>query len=147
MHEVVGRADQWGVCAATFVVWKYVSDDTFSDFKAGLLGFGQDAFERVVDSPDALADLPAIQAIAAGQLDPFAINGEAIDAAAAVAYERRTADADAFWDALHAVPAEAWNEESPPAVRWSGRFGSPGDVERIPGELSRLHALFNATTR
>ena len=142
--RVVGRADQWGVCAATFVVWKYLSDDTFSDFKAGLLGLGQNAFERVVDSADALADVPVIQAIAAGQLDPFAVSGGAIDAAAAEAYERRTGDADAFWEALQALPANAWNEAPSPAEPWSGKFGSPEDAERIPVELPRLHALFNS---
>lgn len=141
--KVVGRAHQWGVCAATVVVWKYVSDDTFSDFKVGLLGLGQDAFDRVVDSPDALADVPVIQAIAAGQLDPFAVHGGAIDVAAAEAYERRTGDEEAFWEALPALPAEAWNDKPSPAEPWDGWFG-PEDIGRIPVELPRLHALFNS---
>ncbi|MGI5238730.1 DUF4240 domain-containing protein [Dactylosporangium sp. CA-139066] len=115
--KVVGRVHQWGVCAATFVVWKYLSDDTFSDFKAGLLGLGRDAFERVVAVPDALADVPVIQAIAAGQVDRFALHGEAIGAAAAEAYERRTDDADAFWEALEALPAEAFRGQERSAVQ------------------------------
>jgi hypothetical protein len=146
--RVVRRAHQWGVCAATFVVCGYLSDDTFSDFKAGLLGLGQDASERVVDSPDALTDLPVIRAVAAGLLDRFAVSGEAIDAAAPEAYERLTGDADAFCEALQALPTDVWHEEEPPpAVPWSGRFGSPEDTERIPAELPRLHALFNSATR
>src|ERR1700748_1568063 len=52
------RAHQWRVCASAFLIWNYISDDGFSDFKAGLVGLGQDAFEQVVADPDALADHP-----------------------------------------------------------------------------------------
>src|SRR5512142_3395867 len=55
------RAHQWKVCAAAFVIWGYISDDGFSDFKAGLVALGRDTFERVVVDADALADLPLVQ--------------------------------------------------------------------------------------
>jgi hypothetical protein len=136
------RAHQWRACASAFLIWNYISDDGFSDFKAGLVGLGQDAFEQVVADPDALADHPMVRAIAAGRVDRFALAGEAIQFAACQAYERRTDDADAFWEALDSQPAEAADGEDKPAVPWSGRFGSPEDAAQIPLRLPRLHALF-----
>src|ERR1700722_15111491 len=102
--RTASRAHQWRVCASAFLIWNYISDDGFSDFKAGLVGQGQDAFEQVVADPDVLADHPMVQAIAAGQVDRFALAGEAIQFAASHAYERCTDDADAFWEALNSQP-------------------------------------------
>lgn len=62
-------AHQWTVCAAAFVIWNYLSDDAFSDFKAGLIGLGRDTFERVVTDPEVPADHPMVRAIAAGEID------------------------------------------------------------------------------
>jgi hypothetical protein len=140
--QTESRAHQWRVCAAAFLIWNYISDDAFSDFKAGLVGLGQDAFEQVVADPDALADHPMVRAIAAGQVDRFALVGEAIHFAASRAYERYTDDADDFWEALDSQSAEAAAGEDKSAEPWSGRFGSPEDAAHIPLRLPRLHALF-----
>jgi hypothetical protein len=129
--RTASRAHQWRVCASAFLIWNYISDDGFSDFKAGLVGLGQDAFERAVADPDVLADHPMVRAIAAGQVDRFALAGEAIQFAASRAYERCTDDADAFWEALDSQPAEAAGCEDRPAEPWSGRFGGPEDAARI----------------
>lgn len=141
-RQTESRAHQWRVCASAFLIWNYISDDGFSDFKAGLVGLGQAAFEQVVADPDALADHPMVRAIAAGQTDRFALVGEAIQFAASKAYERGTDDADAFWEALDDQPAQAAGGEDEPGEPWDGRFGSPEDAARIPLELPRLHALF-----
>ena len=138
--QTASRAHQWEVCAAAFLVGNYVSDDSFSDFKAGLVGLGQDAFEQVVAEPDALADHPIVRLIAAGKADRFALAGEAIQFAASQAYERRTGDADEFWEALEAQPDT--NGEDTSGEAWSGRFGGPEDAAQIPLRLPRLHALF-----
>jgi hypothetical protein len=140
--RTASRAHQWAVCASAFVIWNYISDDSFSDFKAGLVGLGQETFEQVVADPDLLAGHPMVQAIAAWHVDRFALAGEAIQFAAAGAYERGTDDADAFWEALARQPAEAAGAEDRPGEPWSGRFGSPEDAARIPLRLPRLHALF-----
>jgi hypothetical protein len=142
--RAVGRAHQWRMCAAAFVIWGYISDDGFSDFKAGLVGLGRDTFERVVVDADALADLPLVQAAAAGQTERFVLAAEAIHSAAAQAYERRTGDAEAFWDALDSLPAQDEKGEPPGGEPWSGRFGSPEDAAQILVQLPRLHELFAA---
>lgn len=130
------------LCAAAFVIWGYISDDGFNDFKAGLVGLGRDTFERVVADADTLADLPPVQAAAAGRSDRIVLAAEAIDSAAATAYGRRTGDDDAFWDVLDSLPPD--DDEYGPRTgeRWSGRFGSPEDAARIPVRLPRLHDLF-----
>ena len=140
--RAIGRADQWAVCAAAFVIWHYISDDTFSDFKAGLVGLGQDAFERVVTDPDELADHPMVRAIAAGKVDRFALSGGGIESAAPRAYERLSDDEDAFWEALENQPTDTSPEEEPTGGLWSGEFGDPDDAAQIPVRLPRLHALF-----
>ncbi|MFI7517580.1 DUF4240 domain-containing protein [Micromonospora echinofusca] len=53
--RVAGRAHQWDLCAAAYVIWGYISDDSFSDFKAGLVGLGREAFEQAVADADALS--------------------------------------------------------------------------------------------
>ena len=143
--RTASRAHQWPVCASAFLIWNYISDDGFSDFKAGLVGLGHDAFEQVVADPDVLADHPMVRAIAAGQVDRFALAGESIQFAASQAYERCTRDADAFWEALDSQPVEAAGGEDKPAEPWSGRFGSPEDAAHIPLRLPRLHALFTSS--
>jgi len=139
----VGRANTWDLCAAAFVIWGYISDDGFSDFKAGLVVLGRDAFERFVTDADALADLPLVQAVAAGRTERFVLSAEAVQYVAAQAYERRTGDAEAFWGALDSLPDD---QECEPTTgeRWSGRFGRPEDAARIPVRLPRLHELFAA---
>jgi hypothetical protein len=137
--QAVSRAEQWELCAACWLILDYVSDDTFSDFKAALIGLGQTTFDQVVAEPDALADHPAVRAIAAGpSLDVF--EGESIQFAAAKAYSRKSGDSDAFWDALAELPKPATETEP----KWSGHFGSREDAARIPARLPRLHALFAA---
>jgi Protein of unknown function (DUF4240) len=142
--RVVRRAHQWKVCAAAFVIWGHISDDGFSDFKAGLVTLGRDTFERVVLDADTLADIPLIQAAAAGQADRFVLAAETIYYAASRAYERRSGDAEAFWDALDSLPMQDEEDQARAIEPWSGRFGSPEDAAQIPAGLPRLHELFAA---
>ncbi|MEV0716609.1 DUF4240 domain-containing protein [Asanoa sp. NPDC050611] len=140
--RATGRADQWGLCAAAYLIWDHLSDDAFMDFKGGLVGLGQEAFERAVADADSLADHPTIQAIAARRIEPFTLSGEAIGSAAARAYTNRTGDDDAFWEALDAYEPTRQEADEPAGEAWDGRFGGAGDVARIPSRLPRLHALF-----
>jgi hypothetical protein len=103
-------------CAAAFVIRGYISDDGFSDFKAGLAGLGRDTFERAVVDADALAELPLIQAAAAGQTERFVLAAEAIQHAASQAYERRTGDAEAFGDALDGLSVQDKGDAGEPLV-------------------------------
>lgn len=137
------RAHKWGMCAAAFVIWNYISDDTFSDFKGGVIGLGQAAFEQIVADPDLLADHPMVRAIAAATIDPFTLGAEAIQFAASYAYQRRTDDdADGFWEAAESYHATNPDDDEAPGERWSGGFGNADDAAQIPLRLPRLHALF-----
>jgi hypothetical protein len=40
------RLEHWEVCAACWLIAGYISDDTFTDFKAGIIALGRPAFER-----------------------------------------------------------------------------------------------------
>jgi hypothetical protein len=143
--RAVARAHQWTVCAAAFVIWKHLTDDSFSDFKAGLVGLGEETFEQTVTDPDGLAGHPLVQAIAAGQVDQFTLSGESIQSAAPQAYERLTDDADAFWEALDTQPEDTRHDTPAPDDQWSGH-GSADDAAQIPQRLPRLHALFGPST-
>lgn len=142
-ERMAARSHQWAVCAAAYVIWGYISDDSFTDFKAGLVGLGREAFEQVVADADTLADHPMVQAIAAGQIDRFALPAEAIHFAASEACEQRSGNAEAFWDALEVGIDDVGDEDgSAVSERWSGRFGEAGDLARIRPRLTRLVVLF-----
>ena len=133
-QQVVREADQWELCAACFLISGYLSDDGFTDFTAGLVALGREAFTAVVSNPDSLADLPVVEAIAEGEASPFSLHGESMMYAAANAYAAKTGDDEEFWDHRD-------RETSRPARNWSGVFG-PADAPAIPVRLPRLYALF-----
>ena len=75
------------------------SDDSFIDFRAGLIAQGRDWYEQAMTSPDSLAGHPAV----AGAGHPLADNPlfyEEVNYAASRAFERVSGDENAFWDAL-----------------------------------------------
>ena len=44
--DVITRVDTWDTCAACWIIeYGLLSDDGFSDFRAGLVGLGRTAFE------------------------------------------------------------------------------------------------------
>lgn len=141
-QRAAARAHQWALCAAAYVIWDYISDDGFSDFKAGLVGLGEEAFTQVVAVPDSLAEHPMVLAIASGKISRFSFAAEAVQFAAATAYGRVTGDEEAFWEALHESVAREDRHGGDQRDRWSGRFGSAEDAELIPVRLPRLYALF-----
>jgi hypothetical protein len=59
------RVDTWLMWdAANMVMDDHCSTDSFFYFQPWLVGLGRTSFERVAADPDALADVPAIRAIA-----------------------------------------------------------------------------------
>lgn len=136
-RRTFARADQWEVCAAAYVIHDYLSDDSFTDFKAGLVALGRDDFELAVTTPDALADLPLVQAIAAGRADRFVLSAEQLFFAACAAYGEGVGDD--YW--------ERTKEDDFDLNPWNGGFGSPEDGAAIPRRLPRLNALFQRVTR
>lgn len=77
------------------------SDDSFSDFRAGLIAQGRDWYQKAAASPDSLADHPAV-AGAAGRPWDSPLFYEQVNYAASYAFQRLSDDEDAFWDALEA---------------------------------------------
>lgn len=135
LSQATQRVNTWEICAACYLICGYLSDDGFTDFKAGLVGLGGAAFDRVTAAPDDLADLAVVKAIAAGDASPFTVHGELILYSAADAYESRAGDLTAYWQAL-----ESLGTVDQAGGEWSGRFG-PADGPEIPVRLPRLYAL------
>lgn len=96
VHLAVYRWDMW---AAAYLIGGGCSDDSFMDFRAGLIAQGRDWYRRAAASPDSLADHPAV-AGAIGRPWDNPLFYEEVNYAASYAFERVTGDEHAFWDAL-----------------------------------------------
>ena len=136
-EHALGRAFQWNLWAAAELIWGWTSDDTFSGFRAGLVGLGREAFERVVADPDSLADHPLVQRIARGEVTTEILYMEALENVASEAYERVTGDEDGFWDAADQHDPPDSDDEGSPGERFD--LSDPAEVRR---RLPRLVALF-----
>jgi hypothetical protein len=102
LHEAVYRWDVW---AAAYLIGGGCSDDSFMDFRAGLIGLGRHWYERVAAAPDALAGHPlALGAASAAGLEE-ALFSEEIAYAAMRAYERQTGVDGSFYAAQDAFAA------------------------------------------
>ncbi|MEI5006890.1 DUF4240 domain-containing protein [Streptomyces sp. PmtA] len=53
---------RWDVRAAAYVIGRGCSDDSFMDFRAGLIALGRAWYERAIGPPDSLADHPEVRA-------------------------------------------------------------------------------------
>ena len=52
-----GRAYNWELWAAAYIIGGGCSDDSFSDFRSTLISMGRQTFERALASPQTLADM------------------------------------------------------------------------------------------
>ena len=117
--------------AAAYLINGGCSDDGFDYFRGWLVAQGRTVFEAALVDPDSLAALFGPDA--EGDVD-----GEDVLAAASIAYERVTGDADGFWTALEAV------EDSPEQLDPSRRsfdFDFEDDAE-MRARLPRLAEVF-----
>jgi hypothetical protein len=97
MHRALYRRDLW---AAAYLIGGGCSDDSFIDFRAGLIAQGHDWYHKAA-APDSLADHPAV----AGARHPRCDNPlfyEEVNYAASAAFQRLSGDEQVFWDALAA---------------------------------------------
>ncbi|GAA2148559.1 DUF4240 domain-containing protein [Actinomadura napierensis] len=136
--ELEALVKRWDVWAAAYLIGGGCSDDAFSVFRAGLIALGHDWFERAVRLPDALADHPAVT----GTIEELdrPIFYEAFQFAASSAYERRSGDGDAFWEALQA------REEAAEAIGHDmGEDFDFDDSAEMHRCLPRLASLFLPT--
>jgi len=66
VHAAVYRWDLW---AAAYLIGGGCSDDSFIDFRAGLIAQGRQWYQKAVASPDSLADHPAVTGTPGGSAD------------------------------------------------------------------------------
>jgi len=128
--------NRWDVWAAAYLINGGCGDDSFIDFRTGIITLGRDWHSRVVDNPDALADHPAIREVAAGRsadfLFPEAVNYVAVDA-----FEEITGDDHAYYDAV-----EESEDQSGPGESEMGENFDFDDPEQMRRRLPRLVGMF-----
>jgi len=96
MHDALYRYDLW---AAAYLIRGGCSDDSFIDFRAGLIAQGRDWYEQAMTSPDSLAGHPAV----AGAGHPLADNPlfyEEVNYAAVLCIRSGQRRRGRVWDAL-----------------------------------------------
>lgn len=116
------RGDLW---AAAYLINGGASDDGFEYFRGWLITQGREVFERAVADPDSLADVPAVQAVAAeaGDLECEEALGIARDA-----YLKATGQE---------LPGDAFTIRYPPVnFAWD-----PADNVQVRTHLPRLDRL------
>jgi hypothetical protein len=143
-HERAFHALVWSAAA---LIWNGCGDDSFSSFRAGLIGLGREAFERALADPDTLADHPLVQRIARGEVKGEVLYMESLENAASTAYDRvaGTNDVDDYWDAV-AQASGASTGEQPPAVEAPPTRDGLDDAV-LHRRLPRLAALFRGEDR
>jgi hypothetical protein len=131
------RAFQWNLWAVASIMWQGCSDDSFSGFRAGLIGLGREAFDRAVSDADSLAGHPLVQGLARGDVDKYALHMEPLEHVAEKAYSRLSGDDHGYWDALEAGRSEQTEGDYAPGDRFD--FADP--VELLV-RLPRISVLF-----
>ncbi|MFI6357337.1 DUF4240 domain-containing protein [Streptomyces sp. NPDC050743] len=132
-HDAVYRWDMW---AAAYLIQGGCSDDSFIDFRAGLIALGRDWYEKAARCPDSLADHPAVRATAPNPC--YELFYEEINYAATEAFDRRTADRDAF-DAGLVLREAASAQEAEQDMGEDFDFDDPGEMRQ---RLPRLASLY-----
>ncbi|MFE9914801.1 DUF4240 domain-containing protein [Micromonospora sp. NPDC005553] len=138
LHDALHRWDVW---AAAYLIGGGCSDDSFIDFRAGVIALGREWYERVLASPDGLADHPAVRQ-AAAEDDDGALFAESVNYVASEAYEQITGgDDDAFYEAMKARQhtANGIDEAREPDMGEDFDFDNDDEMRR---RLPRLAELF-----
>ncbi|MGV9212160.1 DUF4240 domain-containing protein [Micromonospora sp. RB23] len=132
---------RWDIWAAAYLIGGGCSDDSFMDFRAGVIAQGRGWYERVLASPDGLADHPLVRRAAAGEDDDGALFAESVNYVASEAYEQVTGDDDAFDAALKARQQGADGIDAAGEADMGEDFDFDDDDE-MRRRLPRLAALF-----
>jgi hypothetical protein len=135
-HEALYRWDVW---AAAYLIGGGCSDDSFTDFRAGIIAQGRDWYDRTIACPDNLASHPAVTR-PASRYAASALFDERASYAAMEAHERVTGNTDGFND--------AWARyQGPPQPRSQDPAGEDFDIDnpqQMRRRLPRLSAIFLA---
>ncbi|MFJ4931697.1 DUF4240 domain-containing protein [Streptomyces sp. NPDC088736] len=140
LHDALYRWDVW---AAAYLIGGGCSDDSFTDFRAGVIALGCQWYQRVAADPDSLSAHPDVVEAANGRDRSEVLFYEDVNYAASGAFERITGDADAFYEAWRGFRAA--DTESDNAVDMGEDFDFDDDRE-MSRRLPRLAALFLGTS-
>jgi hypothetical protein len=141
LHDALYRWDVW---AAAYLIGGGCSDDSFIDFRAGVIALGREWYQRVATDPDNLAAHPDVIQAANVRDRSEVLFYEDVNYAASGAFERITGDADAFYEAWQIFRGA--DAESGDAVDMGEDFDFDDDKE-MSRRLPRLAALFLGTNR
>ncbi|CAL9504356.1 hypothetical protein SUDANB108_03527 [Streptomyces sp. enrichment culture] len=139
--EVHDDLYRWDVWAAAYLIGGGCSDDSFMDFRAGVIALGRGWYERTALDPDNLAEHPTVIAAASAHRDE-ALFYEEVNYAAVGAFERLTGNPDAFY--------EAWARYQPVAHQDTDARDMGGDFDfddarEMRQRLPRLARLYLGT--
>ncbi|MGW1995234.1 DUF4240 domain-containing protein [Embleya sp. NPDC001921] len=139
LHDAAYRWDLW---AAAYLIAGGCSDDSFIDFRAGLIAQGQDWYEKALANPDNLAEHPVL-ASPEGTDAEEVLFYEEVTYAAPHAFARIVGAGEDFHAAYDAwKQAVAPTADSGPGPRDMGEdfdFDDDGEMHR---RLPRLAALY-----
>ncbi|MFF3889674.1 DUF4240 domain-containing protein [Streptomyces sp. NPDC001914] len=138
--EVSGAVYRWDVWAAAYLIGGGCSDDSFMDFRAGLVALGRDWYEKTATAPDRLAEHPAVIAAAGAHRDE-ALFDEETNYAAARAFRRITGDEEDFYEAWTEYEAshDRLGHDSDDNMGEDFDFDDPAEMHT---RLPRLAALY-----
>ena len=135
LHLALYRWDLW---AAAFPIAGGCSDDSFIDFRAGLIAQGRDWYHKAAASPDGLAGHPALAVTRPAWDNPLFY--EPVNYAACYAYQRVSGDERAFYDALASRGQRTRGHAD------MGEDLDFGDDQQMRTRLPRLFALSRGYT-
>ncbi|WP_151484212.1 DUF4240 domain-containing protein [Streptomyces albicerus] len=141
VHDALYRWDVW---AAAYLIGGGCSDDSFMDFRAGLIALGRDWYERAAASPDALAAHPAVRAAATATDRDDRLFYEDVNYAAGDAFSRLTGDREDFyeaWDQHRSAPAPSDETEPETEPESESDMGEDFDFDDAGEMRRRLPAL------
>ncbi|MFJ9911933.1 DUF4240 domain-containing protein [Actinacidiphila glaucinigra] len=135
LHDALYRWDVW---AAAHLIGGGCSDDSFIDFRAGVIAQGRDWYDRVAAAPDSLAGHPTVVAAARDGNDG-ALFDEDVNNVAAQAFERLTGDRDSFYTAWAAHRPAGAEAQAGPDMGEDFDFDDDTEMQR---RLPRLAGLY-----
>lgn len=138
-EELDSAVYRWDVWGAAYLIGGGCSDDSFMDFRAGLIALGRDWYERAAQSPDSLADHPAVIAgVPAADRDDRPVFYEVVGYTAPRAFERLNGDECGFYEAWDLYRTARNVPESPTDMGEDFPFTADELRRRLP----RLAALY-----
>ncbi len=138
-NEMGAAVSRWDVWAAAYLIAGGCSDDSFTDFRAGLIAQGRDWYQKAAASPDSLAGHPAVADAAHRPWGEPPLFYEEVNYAAPYAFERVSGDDHGFYDAWDRYTASREQHDRSPVDM--GEDFDFDDAQQMRRRLPGLSAL------